>query len=244
MSETRIDPRQPRAFKLNPSEPQPGSPVLVETADPFDPALAEAEDVPAASRWRFGLLGVFSIALSAFVSLAIGLWGVRLVEEMAAANPVLGWIAAGLGIVALLALLLMALREWLIMRRLASVETLRNAARKAHAEDDREAARAVAISLVSILDARSTDAGLELADHAKAIIDGSDLLKIAERLMLGCHRNQPARLGGCAVCPRPVRPPDQEHSCHLWRKAWRIWRSAAVPPRAVASGADRRRCHD
>jgi putative membrane protein len=76
------------------------------------------------------------------------------------------------------------LREWLIVRRLASVEKLRLAAAKADAADDRDAARAVVAQLLAHLDGANAEARAELADHAKAIIDGRDLLRIAERLML------------------------------------------------------------
>ncbi len=177
--------RQPRAFRLDPAASETSAVVITDSADdPFDVDRVDEAAEPRRG-WRFGLWSLFATALGLFVSLAIGVWGFAFVERLIATYPVLGWIAAGLGAIALLALLLLALREWLILRRLASVEALRTLAAKAHAADDRDSARAVIAGLLSLMPNAPSDVRSELSEHARAIIDGRDLLQIGERMLLG-----------------------------------------------------------
>ncbi len=133
--------KAPRAFRLDAVEPAKAE--IIETADPFDvEAPSVTNGVETAAR-GLSLVSIFLGALGLFLSLAFGLWGWTLIEEMIAANPVLGWLLAGLGAIVLLALLALIIREWWGLRRLARVETLREDAAKAAREDDREGARGV-----------------------------------------------------------------------------------------------------
>ena len=180
--------KRPRAFRLDPVAPVVAvqDVVVTDTPDPF--AQSETDDAPrlGTGRWRISIAGVFGAALSLFLSLAIGNWGVRFVEDMIATSPVLGWIAAGLGGVALLALLALGAREWWAVRGLNRVAALRIEAARAFAADDRTRARSVVSALQQHFsgDAVLTSARNEMAIHAAALIDGSDLLKIAERVLL------------------------------------------------------------
>jgi putative membrane protein len=177
--------QRPRAFRLEP-EGEKGaasSVVLLETADPFV-ETPSAEPDAGAKRGFLSLGRIFASALGLFLSLAIGLWAYDVVASLLAASPVLGWIAAGLAVVAVLALLLMAVREWRAIRRLAVLSDLRKAAKQAHDADDREGASRVVRDLLAKVPAGRGAERAELKDHAAAIIDGRDLLIIAERLLL------------------------------------------------------------
>jgi putative membrane protein len=176
--------KQPRAFRLAGDTAKNDAVLVTESADPFDPENVDLHPDNSLGRNRFGLGSVFFAAIGLFLSLAVGVWGFQFVESMMAASPVIGWIAAVLAIVALLALLLMGLREWLILRRLRSVETLRIAAAQAHADDDRDGARKVVRDLLDALPNSDPEARAEMKGHVDAIIDGRDLLHIAERLLL------------------------------------------------------------
>jgi putative membrane protein len=189
------DVKQPRAFRLEGESAKDTAVLVTESFDPFDPELARAEpEVPALRRW-FGLGAIFSAAFGLFLSLAIGLWGFQFVEAAMATSPVLGWIAAALALIALLALIVMGLREWLILRRLQAVETLRQMAKHAYADDDREGARAVVRALLDAMPQADPATRAEMQSHASAIIDGRDLLKIAERTLL----SKPDQMAGEAI---------------------------------------------
>src|SRR5690606_27828881 len=118
-------------------------------------------------------------------SLAAGLWVDSLIRDLFTRADWLGWAAAGLAAVAGLALLVIVLRELLSLRRLASVERLQ--ARAAGAAADQAKARALVDDLASFLAAKpETAAGRQsLAALRDDVIDGPDLLRLAEVELLG-----------------------------------------------------------
>ncbi|QIA23381.1 TIGR01620 family protein [Mesorhizobium sp. AA22] len=204
-------PRKPAAFRIEPEGPpkeraalrQPDAPsarkprtvkadlavVTPAEIDVFDePDIIAAEPPPATAprkRSTFGTL--FFGALGVLVSLALGLWTDQLIRDLFARAEWLGWLAAGMAVVALLALLIILVREFLAITRLTEVEKLQKRALDAIARDDPKAARAVVDELSAFVAAKpETAAGRRaLADLRDEIIDGGNLVRLAETEILG-----------------------------------------------------------
>ncbi len=188
--------RRPAAFRLNDpnvvlgasdeeiSAPR-GGVVLTPQPDAFE--TAEPAAAPVAPRRKgLSLGGLFWSALGGLLSLALGLWATRVVEDLFARSDWLGWLALGLAGVAALAGLAIVLREIRGLLRLARIEDLRTRADEAHAADDDKKARKVVAEVVALYAARpeTARARASVALHENEIIDGSDRLKIAERELL------------------------------------------------------------
>lgn len=204
-------PRKPAAFRIEPEAlpkeraalRQPDAPsarkprtvkadlavVTPAEIDVFDePDIVAAEPPPAtAPRKRSMLGGLLFGALGVLVSLALGLWTDQLIRDLFARAEWLGWLAAGMAVIALLALLIILVREFLAITRLAEVEKLQKRALDAIARDDPKAARAVVDELSAFVAAKpETAAGRRaLADLRDEIIDGGDLVRLAETEILG-----------------------------------------------------------
>ncbi|RWO25064.1 TIGR01620 family protein [Mesorhizobium sp.] len=204
-------PRKPAAFRIEPEAPpkrqaasrQPDAAaarkprtlnadlavVTPAEIDVFDePDIIAAEPPPAtAPRQRSISVSLFFGALGVLVSLALGLWTDRLIRDLFARAEWLGWLAAGMAVVALLALLVILVREFLAITRLAEVEKLQMRALDAIARDDPKAARAVVEELSAFVAAKpETAAGRRaLADLRDEIIDGGNLVRLAETEILG-----------------------------------------------------------
>ena len=185
--------RQPRAFRLDDpdvvtiraDEPAPerrGSVVVTE--QPME--AIEAADgalVPLAPRRGLSWGGVFMSALGGLVTLALGLGLERLIVDLFAASPVLGWVALGLALVALVAFLAVVVREVAGMFRERRIEKLREAAIDAIAVKDHEAAKRVVRDLITLYGERThTAAGRKrLRAWADEIIEADDRIALAER---------------------------------------------------------------
>jgi putative membrane protein len=171
--------RRPRAVKT------PSLPVITPAEEDFF-ALEQtnAGDPPPAlpPRRRSRLGAVFFGALGLLVSLGVGLWTDRLIRDLFSRSDWLGWVAFALAVIALLSLLTIVLRELLALRRLASVEKLRRRGADILARNDMRAARALVDELVGFVSGKpETAAGRRiLADTRDDIIDGADLVRLAE----------------------------------------------------------------
>jgi putative membrane protein len=199
--------RKPAAFRLD--DPR------VTVADPLEdgakvravrgavritpePEIPEVP-VPAATplpRKRFSWGTVFWSALGGLVTLGTGLATTALIEELYARATWLGRFAAVLAALALFALLVICAKEVAGLFRLASIEKLRARAEAAIAEDDRDEARAIVRALIAKLAATPALARSrgELESHLGEIIDGRDLLHIAERSLMAPLDAQAAQL--------------------------------------------------
>src|SRR5204863_3234 len=107
------------------------------------------------------------------------------------------------------------IREVIGLFRLASIEKLRARAELALVDDDRDSARAIVRDLTATLSAtpQLARSRSELQTHLTEIIDGRDLLHIAERGLMA--------------------PLDQEASRLVARTATRVSLVTAVSPRAA-----------
>lgn len=200
--------RKPAAFRIEPqSAPKDAAPektaetarrprsvqpdivVIPAEIDVFDvPEIVTALPPPAAAPRRRSMLGgIFIGALGILVSLAVGLWTDSMIRELFERAQWLGWLAAGVAVVAALALLVILAREFLAISRLAEVEKLQKRALDAIGRNDPKAARSVVDELSAFVAAKpQTAAGRRaLADLRHEIIDGADLVRLAETEILG-----------------------------------------------------------
>ena len=176
------EPRKPRAMKAEVAVVTPAEVDVFE-----EPDILAGEPPPATAPRRRSKLGaIFLGALGILVSLTLGLWTDRLIRDLFERAEWLGWFAAGVALIAAIALILILLREMLALIRLASVEKLRGRALDAIARNDPNAARGVAGELAALVaDKPETAAGRRmLADLRDDVIDGADLVRLAETEVL------------------------------------------------------------
>ena len=131
--------RRPQAF--SPDDIQ----VEIMAAPAEETVAAEDAPPPAPPPRRQGIFGLLMAALGGLVTLTLGLWATDFVGAAFARFAALGWLALALTVLAALAAVVLLGREWLALRRLQRVETVRLAAETALAErSDRLAAEAAA----------------------------------------------------------------------------------------------------
>lgn len=184
--------QKPRAFRLDsPDLPLGERPLgtndVVITEEPLD--AIEAADgtlVPMGGRRRAPWVGIFLSALGALVSLGIGLAVERLIADLFAVAPWLGWVALALALVALVAFLAILFRELAGVMRERAIERLRQAAADAVAVRDPTAAKRVVTELLALYGGRAQGgpARARLAALDDTIIDADDRLAIAERELI------------------------------------------------------------
>jgi putative membrane protein len=200
-------PRRPAAF--TPNDPK----VVVAEADPL--VTVELLDLerevnalalPAAAslsrpRRRGPWKALLFSALGGLATLALGLAVTQLVEALFARNDVLGWIGVGLTALASLALIVIAGREAIGLARLSAIDSLRERAAATIVSDDRTEATAVANALLQLTRnapplarARKT-----LSSHLEDIIDGADLVRLAERNLMAPLDAEAKRLVSAAA---------------------------------------------
>ena len=152
-----------------------------------EPALPAAPAPPAASRRRFPFGTLFWSALGALVVLALGLLGTQLVESLYARAEWLGVLGAACAALTLAAFLAILAREAIGLARLKSIEKLQVRAQAALAADDRQEARAIVRELIAFerSEPRLARSRAMLASHVEEIIDGADLIRLAERELMG-----------------------------------------------------------
>jgi len=189
---TAARPARPRAFRLDDGgaviEDQPDAYALeAERAEPHGDAIVQqAQRKGIAARTLLSASGLFWSAAFGLALLALGAWCTQLVEGLFARTPALGWLGLALLVVAALALLVMLAREVRGVLRQRRIATLHGSIARAREADDREAARSLMRELAGLYEGRPETAGARahvLALTAE-IIDGRDLIDIAERTLL------------------------------------------------------------
>jgi putative membrane protein len=189
-------PMKPRAFRLDDpnlviaegeaaaARPRGAIVVTPEAKDAFEETEAVVAAQTRRPRSRWGAL-LWS-ALGGLLSLSVGLWATRLVDELFSYATWLGWLAAVLAALAILACLAILIREVRALLRLARIEGLHERATAATAADDRDEARRLVLDLVALYraDARMARARAAVEAAAQEIVDGADLVRVAEREMM------------------------------------------------------------
>ena len=183
----------PRVFRLGQAEQVAGEAETSLTVDPdfLASELGSAVDLETAQaliekRRRFTWGKVFRSALGFLVSLWIGVYGWQFIADLFRASETLGWVGAAVAGVALISLVMLLVREWRALARLDDLTDLRAEISAAILMDDQDKARELVRRLNKLYDsdAKSAASRAEMEVHSAAIIDGPDLLNIAERVLL------------------------------------------------------------
>lgn len=133
-------------------------------------------------RWAM----LFWCALGGLTLLAIGVAVTGLIVDLFGHSQELGWLGLALAITATVSLLVIVVRETICLMRLAKVEKLRHRAAEITVSDHRTSARALTHELLELTRrmpqlARSR---AQLEGHLNEIIDGSDMVRLAERELM------------------------------------------------------------
>jgi putative membrane protein len=217
--------RKPATFKLDDpgvivmdpddaSRPSRGTVHVTPEADPaLLPVPVDAPLMPAKRKFRWGT--VFWSAVGGLVLLATGLSVTQLIENLFARSEGLGFLGLALALVAALAFAVVVAREALGLARLASIEKLHIRATVVLLSDDRSESRAIVQDLLKLehQNPHLARARATLQGHADDIIDGADMIRLAERELM--------------------TPLDQEARRLVSSAAQRVSLVTAVSPRAL-----------
>jgi putative membrane protein len=218
--------RRPATFKLDdprvvvmdpddePGRPSRGTVRITPEADPAQlPVPVETTLPPARRGFRWGM--VFWSSLAGLVVLGSGLGVTHLIEDLFARSESLGVLGLGLTLLVALAGVAIVARETLALARLAAIEKLHRRAVEVLQSDDRAGSRAILQDLLRLAhhNPQLARARTALQGHAGEIIDGADLVRLAERELM--------------------TPLDQEARRLVSQAAQRVSIVTAVSPRAA-----------
>jgi putative membrane protein len=217
--------RRPATFKLDDpgvivmdpddtSRPSRGTVHITPESDPaLLPVVIEAPLLPA--RRGFGWGTLFWTAVGGLVVLGLGLGVVNLIEDLFARSESLGFLGLALALLAALAFVVVVAREALGLARLATIEKLHLRAATVLLSDDRDESRSIVQDLLKLAhqNPQLARARATLQNHTNDIIDGADLIKLAERELM--------------------TPLDQEARRLISSASQRVSIVTAVSPRAV-----------
>jgi len=217
--------RRPATFKLDDpgvivmdpddtSRPSRGTVHITPEADPaLLPVPIEAAILPPQRGFRWGT--VFWTALSGLILLGVGLGITGLIEDLFARSESLGFLGLAFAGAATLALSVVVAREIFGLARLAVIEKLHERAAAALLSDDRAESRSIVQDLLRLAhqNPQLARARATLQGHTDDIIDGADLIRLAERELM--------------------TPLDQEARRLISSAAQRVSLVTAVSPRAV-----------
>src|ERR1700744_5793074 len=177
------------------------------------PVPVDAPLLPERPGFRWGSL--FWTALGGLVLLGLGLSVTHMIEDLFARNEELGFVGLACAVVATFALVVIIAREAFALARLATIEKLHLRAIEVLASDDRAVSRSVVQELLKIAhqNPQLARARATLQSHADDIIDGADMIKLAERELM--------------------TPLDQEARRLVSSAAQRVSIVTAVSPRAL-----------
>jgi putative membrane protein len=217
--------RRPATFKLDDpgvivmdpddaSRPSRGTVHVTPEADagllpvPIEPPL-----VPVRRGFRWG--AVFWSAIGGLSLLGLGLGVSRLIEDLFARSEGLGFLGLALAFAATLAFAVVVAREAFGLARLAAIEKLHLRAAAVLANDERAESRAIVQELIKLAhqNPHLARARATLQGHADDIIDGADMIRLAERELM--------------------TPLDQEARRLVSSAAQRVSIVTAVSPRAL-----------
>ncbi|MEA2793709.1 MAG: putative rane protein [Bradyrhizobium sp.] len=217
--------RRPATFKLD----DPGVIVMdpddssrpprgtVHVTPEVDPALLPVPAEPPILRpqrgFRWG--AVFWTAIGGLILLGLGLGVTGLIEDLFARSEGLGLLGLAFAFVATLAFAVVVAREALGLARLAAIEKLHLRAAAVLLSDDRRESRAIVQDLLRLehQNPQLARARATLQGHTDDIIDGADLIRLAERELM--------------------TPLDQEARRLVSSAAQRVSIVTAVSPRAL-----------
>jgi putative membrane protein len=217
--------RRPATFRLDdpgvvvmdaddPTRPARGTVRITPESDPsLLPVPLDTPQLPARRGFRWGTL--FWTATAGLVVLGFGLGVVNLIEDLFARSESLGLLGLAFAVAAAIALIVVIAREAFGLARLATIEKLHLRAAEVLASDDRAASRIIVDDLLKLAhqNPQLARARATLQGHADDIIDGADMIKLAERELM--------------------TPLDQEARRLVSSAAQRVSVVTAVSPRAL-----------
>jgi putative membrane protein len=218
-------PRKPQTFKLDDpgvivmdadetGRPLRGTVRITPEADPaLLPVSVETPLLPARRGFPWGT--VFWSAVGGLVLLGLGLGVTQLIEDLFARSEGLGFLGLGFAFAAALALAIIIAREAFGLARLATIEKLHLRAAEVLVSDDRAESRRIMQELIKLAhqNPHLARARAALQGHAGDIIDGADMIRLAERELM--------------------MPLDQEARRLVSSAAQRVSIVTAVSPRAL-----------
>jgi putative membrane protein len=144
---------------------------------------------------------LFWCAAGGLVLVSLGLAVTNLIEDLFSRSRGLGWIGLALAIVATISLLAVGVREAFGLLRLATMENLHRRAADTILSDDRTEGRALAQDLITHTRGipRLARARTSLQGHLDDLIDGADLVRLAERELMMPLDQEARRLVGAAA---------------------------------------------
>jgi putative membrane protein len=202
-----IEPKpRPRAFRLGATTPGPGAAapqeavVIETTADPYEAeaeaflagrdageeAVEAAQKQGVAARSLLSWGGLFWSAVGGLVSLGFGLWLARLIDDLFAWSAALGVVGLALVGAAGAALFVLGAREIGGILRQRHIAELHIGLARAREKDDFKDARRLVRDLSALYSSRpdTARARAQLRKIARDIVDGRDLIDIAERTLI------------------------------------------------------------
>jgi putative membrane protein len=217
--------RRPATFKLDDpgvivtdpddaSRPSRGTVHITPEADPaLLPVPVEAPIIAPQRGFRWG--AVFWSAIGGLIVLGLGLGVTRLIEDLFARSEGLGFLGLAFAFAATLAFAVVVARETFGLARLATIEKLHLRAAAVLLSDDRQESRLIVQDLVKLAhqNPQMARARATLQGHADDIIDGADMIRLAERELM--------------------TPLDQEAQRLVSSAAQRVSIVTAVSPRAL-----------
>ena len=185
------------------------------TPEPEPAQLPVPIAAPIVEKRGFQWGAVFWGGVAGLVLLGLGLAVTHLIEDLFARSESLGLVGVAFTAAAALALAVMTARETLALARLATIEKLHQRAESVLLSDDRAESRAILRDLIAIAhqNPQLARARAALQGHADDIIDGADMIKLAERELMS--------------------PLDQEARRLVSSTAQRVSIVTAVSPRAM-----------
>ncbi len=185
------------------------------TPEPEPAQLPVPIAAPIVEKRGFQWGAVFWGGVAGLVLLGLGLAVTHLIEDLFARSESLGLVGVAFTAAAALALAVMTARETLALARLATIEKLHQRAESVLLSDDRAESRAILRDLLRIAhqNPQLARARAALQGHADDIIDGADMIRLAERELM--------------------TPLDQEARRLVSSAAQRVSIVTAVSPRAL-----------
>ncbi len=174
-----------------------------------------AQGAGVAKRRRLKLSTIAWVGLGGLISLTVGLWIDSLIEALFARAESLGAIASAFAILLVVGALGLLIREFVAVARQRRIAELHASLARARADDDRDAARALVARLAALYLHRpeTARARAEVEEARRAVVDGRDLVDVAERALL--------------------LPIDRKVQAEIAAAARRVSMVTAVSPRAI-----------
>ncbi len=191
----RKQPRRPATFRLDDpgvvvvdadeaGRPSRGTVQITPEVEPASLPVPVESPVSARRGFRWGAL--FWCAVAGLVLLGTGLGVVKLIEDLFARSEGLGIVGLAFAAAAALALAAIIAREAFGLARLATIEKLHARAAEVLASDDRDESRRIVRDLLNLAhqNPQLARARATLGEHVGDIIDGADMIKLAERELM------------------------------------------------------------